>query len=630
LLIYTKIGKFLKQSKLNKISRLGPVWMRFCIMLLLIVQSYFAFSGETLTIDSSYQEINLKDYCYHYEDTTNELSINEALKANWNKLTGILAFASNKYVQWIRYNLSNPYNEDMERVIFIPYHHIREIDVYVVTDSSIKNVCKTGIKRLFSDKHIKSIGYPIKIKLEPNQTISVILRLNHLYSPFRATSYLMTNDRVEKVILKNNSLIYFWRGIILFTLIFSLILYWFVRLKLFLYYFFLNMGVGLFIASQIGDYFLFFNIDRTDITSSITFTGSILVILFFPLLINSITPIKERNKVLWKWMYRFIYGMLVFYIITLFPPIRESKIIYFSHFYIMIVSALVFLLQLILLFKSLLYKERNAIPLFIIYSLYVLAVFTDVIFPNIGIAVDSPYVYNSLLIASFIEIFIFMIFMGREALNIYKDRALLLNKQQEHQKEMIVSMVKGQEEERNRAGRELHDSIGANMAIIKQKIGKENKELYKIVSQTIESVRNLSHGLVTPMVKKDEFIDELKEMCHLFSSDELEVHVYFHKWPEIDNTEITNHLYRITQELLQNAAKHSKAQNVYFQFIGENDSNLSLIYEDDGIGFNYSEIIPKGLGLKNIKNRVTLLNGSLQIDSSEQGKGTTIVIEVQY
>ena len=604
--------------------------MKHYLVILLILQSYFAFSCEILTIDSAYQQINLKDYCYHYQDTSNKLTINEVLKVKWDKLTRIPAFAPNKYVQWIRYNLSNPYNDDMERVIFIPYHHIREIDVYVVTDSSIKNICKTGIKRLFSDKHIKSIGYPIKIKLESNQTISVFLHIKHLYRPLRATTYLMTNDRVEEVLHKSNSLIWFWRGVFLFVFVFSLILYWFVRLKLFLYYFFLNMGVGLFIASQIGDYFLFFNIDSTDITSSIAFTGSILVILFFPLLLNSITPIKERNKVLWKWMYRFIFGMLAFYIITLFPPIRESKIMYFSNFYFMIISALVFLLQLILLFKSLLHKERNAIPLFIIYSLYVLAVFTDVIFPNMGIAKDSPYVYNGLLIASFIEIFIFMIFMGREAMNIYKDRALLLNKQQEHQKEIIVSMVKGQEEERNRAGRELHDSIGANMAIIKQKIGKENIELYRIVSQTIETVRKLSHGLVTPLVKNDEFIDEIKELCYLFTSDSLEINCYFHQWPKIRNAEITNHLYRISQELLQNAVKHSKANNVYLQFISENDHKINLIYEDDGIGFDYTQNKRKGLGLKNVKNRVTLLNGSLQIDSSENGQGTTIIIEVQY
>ncbi|NQU32421.1 MAG: hypothetical protein HQ521_04235 [Bacteroidetes bacterium] len=194
---------------------------------------------------------------------------------------------------------------------------------------------------------------------------------------------------------------------------------------------------------------------------------------------------------------------------------------------------------------------------------------------------------------------------------------------------MIVSMVAGQEEARNKAGRELHDSIGANMAIIKRQIDRGNEELYKIVSQTIESVRTLSHGLVTPKVRNEEFVDEMKELCFLFSSEKIEVHCYFHNWPKIDCAEITTHLYRITQELLQNAVKHSKAKNVYFQFIGENERNISLIYEDDGIGFNYLKNTNKGLGLRNIENRVELLNGSLQFDTSTVGKGCTIVIEME-
>ncbi len=602
--------------------------MKKILTLLFLIQNFLAFSVETITIDSSYQQINLKNYCYNYKDTSNKLSIKEVLNVNWDKMTGISSFPSNKYVQWLRYNFYNPYNKDIERVIFLPYHHIHEIDVYAVSDSSKEDIGKTGIRRPFGKKDFRSIGYPLKIKLKSKKETSIFICIKHLYKPLRATTYLMTQKRVEEVIYNSNSLIWYWRGVFLFVFVSALILYYFVRLKLFLYYFLLNLGVGLFIASHIGDYFLFFNVDSSDITSSLGFTGTFLINLFFPRFLNALTPVKERNKFLWKWMYRFIYLMIVFYILTLFPAIRQTKVMYFTHFYFMILSGLVLILQPIMLLKCIVKKDKNALPLFIIYSLYVFVAFIDVILPNMGFIGDTPFIYNNLLIGSLFEIFSFMIIMGRETFNVYKERADLLEKQQEHQKEVIMSLVKGQEEERNRAGRELHDLIGTNMAIIKQKIDKKNKELYRIVSQTIESVRNLSHGLVTPIVKDEEFIDELKELCYLFTSDYLEVNCYFHKWPKIKNAEITNHLYRISQELLQNAVKHSKAKNVYLQFIGENN-NLSLIYEDDGIGFDYTQTKHNGLGLNNVENRVTLLNGSLQIDTSEKGKGTTIVIEVQ-
>ncbi len=603
--------------------------MKYWLVIIFLIHVLYSFAEERYIIDTTVQEINLKDYCYHFEDTTNNLTIKQAIKHSWTKLNSNPTFASNKHVQWIRYDMYNPYNESIERIIFLPYHLIHEIDAYTIVNSSITNICNTGTKRPYDSKHINSNGYPIRINLKPKQTTSVIVRLKHLCRPLRATTYLLSEERVLNIIQKNNSIIWFWRGVFLFAVFISLVIYFSVKLKLFLYYFFLNLGFGLFIASQLGDYFLFFNVDNTDITSVIDFTGAILGNLFFPLFLNALTPIKARNEVLWKWMYRVIYVMIIIYIFSLFPSVRSSIAMYYFHFYIMIVSGLVLSLQLLLLVKNIIYKDKNAIPLFIIYSIYIVIMFIEIIFANMGLFADSPYVHISLLIVSVFEIFSFMGLMAHESLKIYKERSELLEKQQEHQKQMILSMVAGQEEARNRAGRELHDSIGANMAIIKQRIGKDNKELYKIASQTIESVRNLSHGLVTPMVKNDEFADEMKELCFLFSSSEIEIHCYFHGWPKIDDSEITTHLYRITQELLQNAVKHSKAKNVYFQFIGENNKNISLIYEDDGIGFGYEKKERKGLGLKNIENRITLLDGTLQIDTSSAGKGCTIVIEVK-
>jgi len=130
------------------------------------------------------------------------------------------------------------------------------------------------------------------------------------------------------------------------------------------------------------------------------------------------------------------------------------------------------------------------------------------------------------------------------------------------------------------------------------------------------------------MVKQDEFQDELKELCYMFNTNRLKMHCYFNNWPEIESEEITTHLYRITQELIQNAIKHSKAKNVYFQFIGD-EGVASLLYEDDGMGFNYNENDNKGLGLRNIRNRLSIMNGNLTVDSSLGGNGTTMIMEIK-
>jgi signal transduction histidine kinase len=82
------------------------------------------------------------------------------------------------------------------------------------------------------------------------------------------------------------------------------------------------------------------------------------------------------------------------------------------------------------------------------------------------------------------------------------------------------------------------------------------------------------------------------------------------------------------QELLQNAVKHSGATEVAIQFLVHHDGLRTLMYEDNGSGFDYVVKRKSGLGLINIENRVKLINGSIRFDTRANGKGTTIIIEV--
>lgn len=228
-----------------------------------------------------------------------------------------------------------------------------------------------------------------------------------------------------------------------------------------------------------------------------------------------------------------------------------------------------------------------------------------------------------------VEIFMFMLLLAKETFSVYDHRADLLEKQKVHQSEIIKAIVDSQEKERNRVGRELHDLIGANISVIKQQIDKRNSTLRSVVEQTIESVRNLSHGLVTPMIANDEFVDEVNELCFLFSDLGFKVKSHFHNWNKIDNSKVATHIYRILQELLQNAVKHSKAKEVLIQFIINKEGELTVMYEDDGIGFDYDEAYAnKCLGLININNRVTLIGAKLSFDTMKGSNGTTVIISI--
>jgi signal transduction histidine kinase len=136
--------------------------------------------------------------------------------------------------------------------------------------------------------------------------------------------------------------------------------------------------------------------------------------------------------------------------------------------------------------------------------------------------------------------------------------------------------------------------------------------------------------LITPLIKDDEFVDEINELCVLFSDIDIQVKSHFHNWNKHIAPEKATHLYRIVQELLQNAVKHSQASQVYIQFIVDNAGILTLMYEDNGNGFDYDRSYKKdGLGLKNIENRVKLINATAFYDTRANGNGTTIIIEVR-
>ena len=112
---------------------------------------------------------------------------------------------------------------------------------------------------------------------------------------------------------------------------------------------------------------------------------------------------------------------------------------------------------------------------------------------------------------------------------------------------------------------------------------------------------------------------------------DIELSAQFHNWGKIGNAKKATHLYRIIQELLQNAVKHSSAHNILIQFIIDKGGELTIMYEDDGTGFDYkSAYNNKGLGLINIENRVKLIGASIIFDTMKNGKGTTVIINVPY
>ena len=208
---------------------------------------------------------------------------------------------------------------------------------------------------------------------------------------------------------------------------------------------------------------------------------------------------------------------------------------------------------------------------------------------------------------------------------------------QQQEMKSAYAMLEGQDKERKRIASELHDNLGSilvtlNMyadSLLSNTTRKDPATILQKISETTtranEEVRKISHSLDSGMLKHfglESAIKQLMEAVETSKNISIEVELDLSEAP---NNEISLEIYRIIQELLNNTLKHAKATKIRLE-LSEIKEDLTLIYEDNGIGFDLATI-ERGMGLNNIRKRVERLHGDLKIDAAI-GRGSTFIIEL--
>lgn len=212
-----------------------------------------------------------------------------------------------------------------------------------------------------------------------------------------------------------------------------------------------------------------------------------------------------------------------------------------------------------------------------------------------------------------------------------------LNEQQ--QVISLQSMVNGQEAERTRIARDLHDGLGGLFSTVKMHLSTlkhETPELgtnelfdksYSLVDTASVEVRRIAHNMMPEVLMKLGLVDALRDMCNNISAGKLlsiSLQAYGMEKRLSSATEIM--LYRIVQELLNNIIKHAQATEAIIQF-NRDDDRLTVTVEDNGRGFDTQVASEKQhAGLGTIQSRVNYLKGNLSIES-QQGLGTTVMMD---
>ncbi len=202
----------------------------------------------------------------------------------------------------------------------------------------------------------------------------------------------------------------------------------------------------------------------------------------------------------------------------------------------------------------------------------------------------------------------------------------------------LSSMIDGQELERQRLSRELHDGLGQSILAIKMRLERVNKvspekakiimsEVQDLFTNTINEVRSISNDLMPAVLNEFGLVDALSNLCREISENSgVKVNFHHKEFPGEIPAKTSTYLYRISQEALSNIIKHANAKTAEIELASDAE-NIYLSISDSGIGFCYKEDRKLcGNGISNMKERVFLLKGEIEISSNKKN-GTKIRIK---
>jgi signal transduction histidine kinase len=232
-------------------------------------------------------------------------------------------------------------------------------------------------------------------------------------------------------------------------------------------------------------------------------------------------------------------------------------------------------------------------------------------------------------------VIVYRTYKHRQAIQENKIRIL----QQEQEIGQLKAMMKGEERERLRIARELHDGIGGMLTAVSMNLGTARRQYpevaaipvigdaMRMLEETNEEVRKTAHNLMPDVLIKHGLEEALTIYCaHINSGSRLHIDLQFNGMlGDLDKgTELF--IYRISQELIQNVAKHANATEAILQIMLY-EGRISITMEDNGTGFD-PEASNGGFGLQNLQYRINALEGFLSINSAK-GKNTTVYIEFE-
>lgn len=218
--------------------------------------------------------------------------------------------------------------------------------------------------------------------------------------------------------------------------------------------------------------------------------------------------------------------------------------------------------------------------------------------------------------------------------------AFKLEQEIQARKQLERSILEISEEEQARIGRELHDDLGqlltgaaylagalaSSLARTDHESSRQAGEIKKVVQDAIKRTRYISHGLIPFNIASQGLKQGLEQLAHdVATLSGIPCEIVFSGNTEIGDFMIATHLYRIAQEAINNAVKHSSASKLHME-LGANADEIRLLIADDGVGLpEQLHGADTGVGLMNMKYRAQIIGATIALEAGK-GRGTRVTL----
>ena len=258
------------------------------------------------------------------------------------------------------------------------------------------------------------------------------------------------------------------------------------------------------------------------------------------------------------------------------------------------------------------------------------------------LSIDRQHTLNYILIGGALVLLILSLLTYRNYKQKQKLQQQRINKlETQQQLTATEAVLKGEEQERTRLAKDLHDGLGGMLSGIKFSMNSmkgnmimtpDNAQAFErsmdMLDSSIKEMRRVAHNMMPEALVKFGLDTALKDFCNdINQSGALKVNYQSIGLDAAAIDQITAiTIYRIVQELINNTMKHAAASTAIVQ-VTKSDGQLSVTVEDDGKGFDTAVLQNvRGIGWTNIQSRVDFLKGKLDVQSAT-GRGTSVHIE---